>query len=144
MFYWISSFMQLPAYSRHMRPNIVVHEEEPRTHCISEGSDSWLKDFTLNPTAVRIRLPSLLRSAGPSMDMPLPDRHCPTTKLLVPNDATGSIMLTTASLDSFFSLMCAQGEPAVFRPASFPILWQILAPKCRAVNTGPPRGYRRH
>ncbi|KAM4603925.1 LOW QUALITY PROTEIN: dynein axonemal heavy chain 6-like [Polymixia lowei] len=26
---------ELPAYSRHMRPGIVVHQEEPRTHCTS-------------------------------------------------------------------------------------------------------------
>ncbi|KAI4900319.1 hypothetical protein NFI96_028605 [Prochilodus magdalenae] len=32
-----NSGQELPAYSHHMRPGIVVHQEEPRTHCTSVG-----------------------------------------------------------------------------------------------------------
>ncbi|KAI4871611.1 hypothetical protein NFI96_000999 [Prochilodus magdalenae] len=42
---------ELPAYSRHMRPGIVVHQEEPRTHCTSVGSDNGSKDFILIPNS---------------------------------------------------------------------------------------------
>ncbi|XP_067226565.1 adenosine receptor A1-like [Chanodichthys erythropterus] len=41
--------IELPAYSRHMRPGIVMHQEERRTHCTSVGSDNGSKDFILIP-----------------------------------------------------------------------------------------------
>ncbi|KAI4892783.1 hypothetical protein NFI96_006341, partial [Prochilodus magdalenae] len=45
----INSFIlqELPAYSLHMRLGIVVHQEEPRTHCTSVGSDNGSEDFIL-------------------------------------------------------------------------------------------------
>ncbi|KAI4896776.1 hypothetical protein NFI96_003611 [Prochilodus magdalenae] len=50
---WYHSFIlqELPTYSRHMRPGIVVHQEEPRTHCTSVGSDSGSEDFILMPSS---------------------------------------------------------------------------------------------
>ncbi len=41
----VVTLQELPAYSRHMRLGIVVHQEEPRTHCTSVGSDNGSKDF---------------------------------------------------------------------------------------------------
>ncbi|XP_072569851.1 zinc finger SWIM domain-containing protein 7 isoform X3 [Paramormyrops kingsleyae] len=43
-------FQELPAYSRHMRLGIVMHQEEPRTHCTSVGSDNGSMDFILIPS----------------------------------------------------------------------------------------------
>ncbi|KAI4885480.1 hypothetical protein NFI96_027047 [Prochilodus magdalenae] len=65
VFYWIqvrgaggpvngiNSFIlhELPAYSRHMSLGIVVHQEEPRTHCTSVGSDKGSKDFIPMPNS---------------------------------------------------------------------------------------------
>ena len=44
------SIVSIPSSSRyclhtHMRPGIVVHQEEPRTYCTSVGSDHGFKDF---------------------------------------------------------------------------------------------------
>ncbi|KAI4885571.1 hypothetical protein NFI96_007362, partial [Prochilodus magdalenae] len=43
--------LELPAYSCHMRPGIVVHQEEPRTHCTSIGSDKGSEDFIPMPNS---------------------------------------------------------------------------------------------
>ncbi|KAI4878733.1 hypothetical protein NFI96_009793 [Prochilodus magdalenae] len=47
----ITVWYELPAYSRHMRPGIVVHQEEPRTHCTSAGSDNGSEDFIPMPNS---------------------------------------------------------------------------------------------
>ncbi len=51
VFYGLNSLIiqELPAHSCHMRPGIVVHQEQPRTHCTSVGSDNGSKDFILIP-----------------------------------------------------------------------------------------------
>lgn len=46
----INSFIlqELPAYSCHMRIGIKKHQEEPRFHCASEGSNNGSKKFIQN------------------------------------------------------------------------------------------------
>lgn len=33
---------KLPTHSRHMRPTIVIHQEEPRAYCISVSSEDFI------------------------------------------------------------------------------------------------------
>ncbi|MEQ2304537.1 hypothetical protein AMECASPLE_028105 [Ameca splendens] len=63
MFYWISvrgawrpvngmnSFIlqELPAHSCHMKPCIIMHQEETRTHCTSKGSNSGFQGAIIYP-----------------------------------------------------------------------------------------------
>lgn len=40
----------VPVYFPYMGPGIVMHQEEPKTHCTSVESDNSSKDFILIPT----------------------------------------------------------------------------------------------
>lgn len=51
----LSSWYCLHTYSCHLRPGIVVHQEEPRTHCTSVESDNCTKDFIPVPPSILIR-----------------------------------------------------------------------------------------
>ena len=44
-----SSSRKLTTHSGHMWPGIVLHQEEPRSHCTSARSDSHSEDFILVP-----------------------------------------------------------------------------------------------
>lgn len=44
-----SVLQQLPPYSRYVRLDIIMHQEEPRAHSTSVGSDIRPKDFILIP-----------------------------------------------------------------------------------------------
>ncbi|KAJ8374091.1 hypothetical protein SKAU_G00046710 [Synaphobranchus kaupii] len=42
---------ELPTHSGHMRPGIVLHQEEPRAHCTSVRSDNHSEDFIPVPNS---------------------------------------------------------------------------------------------
>ena len=44
-----SIIQELPTHSGYLRPNIVLHQEEPRAHCTSVRSDNGSEDFILVP-----------------------------------------------------------------------------------------------
>ncbi|MEQ2307805.1 hypothetical protein AMECASPLE_021992 [Ameca splendens] len=74
---WMSSFTpqtwkpeELPAYSCHMRLGIIMHQEEPRTHCTSEESNNWLKDFIQSLMGFSVPSFILYMSVHPSIVMP--------------------------------------------------------------------------
>ncbi|KAI4882516.1 hypothetical protein NFI96_018904 [Prochilodus magdalenae] len=69
----INSFIlqELPAYSRHMRPGIVVHQEEPRTHCNSVGSDNGSKDFIPMPNSSQVAVVYPVEHKVPVADLPI-------------------------------------------------------------------------
>ncbi|KAI4896330.1 hypothetical protein NFI96_015778 [Prochilodus magdalenae] len=73
---WYQFILQeLPAYSRHMRPGIVVHQEEPRTHCTSVESDNGSEDFILIPNSSQgaVVKPALIceKHKAPVADLPI-------------------------------------------------------------------------
>ncbi|KAJ8342163.1 hypothetical protein SKAU_G00320910 [Synaphobranchus kaupii] len=46
-----SLWRELPTHSGHMRPGIVLHQEEPRAHCTSVKSDNRSEDFIPVPNS---------------------------------------------------------------------------------------------
>lgn len=106
---------------------IVVHHEEPRTHCTSVGSDSGPKNFILIPNGSQGAISCSLYGYTS------PDHPWRTTKSIMLNNLTGSITFFTSSLDRFTSVTCAQDG---FAPicevqgtsggsANSSILWQM-------------------
>ncbi|CAB1457248.1 unnamed protein product [Pleuronectes platessa] len=67
----------LPAYACHMRPGIIVHQEEPRTYCTSVGSDHGFKDF--------IPIPSMDMPPQTITDPP-PNRKCQLSSMVLGSD----------------------------------------------------------
>lgn len=70
---WISIILQelleLPPYYRHIRPAIVMHQVEPRTHCTIVWSD--IRPRISSGYLMAVRVSRLLRSVCLSMDMSL-------------------------------------------------------------------------
>lgn len=116
----------LPAYSSHMRPDIVLHQEEPRDHCTSVRSGNHSEEII--PVSHRVHA-GLQGHASP-------DHYWPTTKLVI-LDVTGSLTFTMVSPDSF---TCAQCEPFTSvkrigihsRPANSGVVWEMLTKLCSA------------
>ena len=76
------------------------------------------------------------------------DFHWPTTKLVMLDNVTGSIMITMASPNSFKSVKCAQCEPAIICEANgepvvdLPIL--VISSECQSSCTVPGCEHRSH
>lgn len=49
---WSLGLSLQPTFSRHMMPGNVMHQEEPKTPCISEGSENGFKDFLKIPYGI--------------------------------------------------------------------------------------------
>ena len=70
-----------PTHSGRMRPNIVLHQEEPRAHCTSIRSDNHSEDFILVPNSSQGTVGYDLVVCTALQGYASSDHHQPTTKL---------------------------------------------------------------
>ncbi len=101
--------------------SFVMHQEELRAHCTIYKVRQWLWRF--NPgylTAVDVRLASTCRSVWPSTDIPSQTITDP------PPNQSCWMMFSMASPDTFTSVACAQGEPALICEGNGAQWWTCL------------------
>lgn len=141
----INSFIlqELHAYSVNRRLDIIVHQEEPRTHCTSTGSANWLKDPNIFWQSVWHCLAYSGLYIAPWICFPHHNWHTNTTAML--NDLTGSI---TFSIASFMSVAFAQDESALIsekrRVAVVNLPIWIVYDKCQLGSTVQGSDHRAH
>lgn len=99
------TWLKLPTNSSHMRPGIVMHQEEP-AYCTSVKSVIGSQDLFLAPNSSKVLLASTWRSVWPSKYIPLQITTDPLPNWLYRMIA-GCIMLLIASPDSFTSIRCS-------------------------------------
>lgn len=78
----------VPTHTGHMRPGIVMYQEEPRAYYISISFDNGSEDFMLLLNSSRFSLASTWATL---QGYYFPDHHLPTDKLVMLNDVEGSI-----------------------------------------------------
>ncbi len=151
VFYWIlvrrawthsiNSFIlqELPTYSRNMRQGIIVHQEEPRTHCISVGSDKGSKDFIPIPNGSQ-GLACRCLCVPPWIDLPRP----PLTHHQTGHAEQCDHILHSFSRRFHVCLMCSGWTCEKHRVpvAELPIL--VFSGKCQSSSTVPGSEHRAH
>ena len=97
----------LSQHSGHMRPGIVLHQEEPRTHCTSIRFENLSEGFIPVPNRSQGTVGCDMEVCETLQGYASPDHHWPTTKLVKLDDVTGSITFPRVSPDSFTCHMCS-------------------------------------
>lgn len=117
----------LPAHSGHMRPGIVLHQEEPRAHCTCIRSDNCSEDFIPVPNSSQGNIMTW-RSVRPSKDTL--SQTITDHRQIMLDDVTGSItfisrlfhvchMCSAWTCSYLWREQCASGGPV-----NSDVLWQ--------------------
>lgn len=111
-------------HTGHMRPSIVLHQEQPKAHHTSLKSNKWSEYFITVPNSSQgnVGYVTVPWSLCDLQGFASPNLHWPTAKPAMLDDVTSSKAFTMASPDSFMGVTCAQYElPSICKENGAPI-----------------------